>query len=541
MELITAQMLWKDYDLRGLPIGETVLSVEHKERYTIKYIYFNGEATADGCTRVYAHLYIPSSIPSGASVVLMNDVSEPFDTTYVDMLCDYGFTVLVPDYAGKRPLGRYTIYPESLSYGNFFEENGGFKLPTTAQEARYSSWYTYAIIMARGLYYLEGVEGLDKNKIAFMGVRRGALQAYKAAYLAPEACAVVTLFNSSAVDGIDVTSPEAMLYNTCTSPACYAAMLKVPTYIVEGSNNSENSLFATNMLYSGASEFCRFYIAENADNLLMPYQSRSIMAFLNAAAFARGQLPDQPTLEAKNSDRSLYYEIRVDRPEEAATVKLNYSYCNETGAYRSWSRLALQRVSESEYIAKAAVYNAKQETSAFTSVIYKSGLILSGEIITKVPALMGVSSDSVVRSRLIYDVDMGTDCWMIRSKRGFGEITVEETESGICGVTSSVNSLTTLKIGDVNTCGERDGALQLLVYSGREQSITVEVTCRLGEGGYANYLCVKRPSAFGEWTKITLSVEDFRSERGVMRGWDEAVGVTITGEDKLLINSLLWI
>ena len=120
MELITAQALWKDYDLRALPLSETVLSIEHKERYTIEYIYFNGEATVDGCTRIYAQLYTPSSIPSGASVVLMNDVDEPFDTTYVDLLVSCGYTVLVVDYAGKRDEGRHTLYPQSLSYANYF-------------------------------------------------------------------------------------------------------------------------------------------------------------------------------------------------------------------------------------------------------------------------------------------------------------------------------------------------------------------------------------------------------------------------------------
>ena len=51
MELITAQTLWKDYDPRSLPLGETVLFTENLERYTVKHVYFNGEATGDGCTR----------------------------------------------------------------------------------------------------------------------------------------------------------------------------------------------------------------------------------------------------------------------------------------------------------------------------------------------------------------------------------------------------------------------------------------------------------------------------------------------------------
>ena len=539
MELITAQTLWKDYDLRGLPLNETVLSIEHKERYTIKYIYFNGEATADGCTRIYAQLYIPSSIPSGASVVLMNDIDDPFNTDYIDLLINGGYTVLAVDYTGKRDNGRYTLYPQSLAYADFFTEHGGFRLPSSAIEARNSAWYTYAIVMARGLVYLESQEGLDKAKISFFGIRHGALAVYKAAFLAPSACSAIAMFNSSKVDGIDTSSPEAMLYNTCLAPGCYASALTVPTYIVEGSNNSEDSLFSTNGLYKVASPACRFYIAENADNALMPYQQKSVMAFLNLATFSSNEMPLEPILEAKNSGRALYYEMKVDRAEEVENTKLHYFYGDNTGAYRNWSRLSLQRVSESEYIAKAEVYQQKKETSAFASVIYSNGLILSGEIITKTPYLMGVDEVEIVRTRLIYDVDMGTDNWMI-GKRGLGEIAIEETQSGIKGITSSVNSLTTLKIGALHTHGDRDGALQVLLYSACAQTLKIEVACKTANG-YLTYSVDKWIGLEREWTKVTLSAQDLHSETGAMRGWDEAVGITVNGENKFLINSLLWI
>ena len=126
MELITAQTLWKDYDPRSLPLGETVLFTENLERYTVKHVYFNGEATGDGCTRIYARLYTPASIPSGASVVLMNDIETPFDPTYINILTDCGYTVIVPDYAGKRDgKGLFTIYPESLKRANYYTEESG--------------------------------------------------------------------------------------------------------------------------------------------------------------------------------------------------------------------------------------------------------------------------------------------------------------------------------------------------------------------------------------------------------------------------------
>lgn len=539
MEIITAQTLWKDYNPRNIPLGETVLNTEYTETYSVKHVYFNGEATGDGCTRIYARLYSPAAIPSGASVVLMNDIETPFDLTYIELLLGCGYTVLALDYAGKREGGRFTIYPETLKRANFFTADSGFY--TLPSNPRLSCWYVYASVMLRGFVYLENQPDLDGNRICFFGVRRGAIQVYKAAYLMPEAACAVALFNSSVVEGLDLSSDDAMVYNACLASTTYAPLVKVPLYILESSNNHECSLFHTNALYKFASEQCRLYIADHSDNTLGSNHIKSLVSFINGLCFSHNSLPLRPELNARNSDRALYYEVRIFDPSELDSVKLYYSYGSAEGAYRNWSRLNLERVSEDEYIAKADVYLLKDETSAFVTAVYRNGLALSSEIVTKTPYLMGVAAKEIVKSRLVYDTDMGTDDWMITRGNGVsGEITVTEGANGIEGVTSSVNSITTLKIGDVHTCGAQDSLLQLLVYSRSMQTITIDVTCRT-ENGYAVFTAKKRPDTFGEWSKITLSADEFKSTEGPMVGWNNAVSITLDSEDELLINSLLWI
>ncbi|MFR5061402.1 MAG: hypothetical protein ACLTEK_00150 [Christensenellales bacterium] len=538
MELITAQTLWKDYNPRNIPLSETVLSTEYTDKYSVKHVYFNGEATGDGCTRIYARLYSPASIPTGASAVLMNDIETPFDPTYIDMLIDCGYTVLALDYAGKRDEGRFTIYPESLKRANYFTPDSGFyKLPSNP---KLSCWYVYASVMLRGFIYLENQPGLDKNRICFFGVKRGAFQVYKAAYLMPEAACAAALFNSAYVPELDVNSDEAMVYNTCLSNATYAPLIKIPTYIIESSNNHENSLFKINSIYLNSSQSCRFYIAEHSDNSLNADQRKSLISFLNNMCFAHSELPKPPVLEAKNSDKALYYESKFFDAQELAGVNLYYSYGAAEGAYRNWSRLNLQRVSEDEYIVKADVYLLKDEVSAYVTAAYKNGFIISSEIVTKTPMLMGVAAKEIVKSRLVYDTEMGTDDWLITLADASGEIYIAEGGNGISGVTSSVNSITTLKIGDVHTCGERDSLLQLLVYSKRMQSLTVLVTCRT-ESGYVTYTASMSPQNYEEWSKITLSADEFKSPEGPMQGWNNAVSITVNSESELLINSLLWI
>lgn len=541
MELITAQTLWKDYDSRSLPLGETVLSVENLSRYTVKHIYFNGEATGDGCTRIYARLYTPASIPSGAAAVLMNDIETPFDATYINLLTDCGYTVLVPDYAGKRDgKGLFTIYPDSLRRANYYTEDSGFyRLPVNP---KLSCWYVYATVMARCFTYLEKLKEIDKNRIALFGVRRGGHQVYKAAYLLPEAACAVALYNTSYIpNGPDLNSNDAMVYNACLSNTSYTPVVKVPLYIVESSNNRENSLFKTNDIYKVSSDKVRFMIAEHSDNTLSVEQRKSVIAFMNEKCFKHVVLPKAPELDAKNSDRALYYEVKVDKKDEVDGIRLYYSYGSMEGTYRNWSRLNLERVSEDEYITKADVYVLKDETSAFVSVRYSNGVILSSEIVTRVPYMMGVAAKEIVRSRLVYDVDMGVDDWLISSDcGGDGEISIKEGANGIEGVTSSLNSITTLKIGDVHTCGNRDSLLQLLVYSKEIQPLRIKVTSKTADG-YVTYIANKRTESYSEWSKITLSTEEFKSPEGPMSGWNEAVSITIESDGELLINTLLWI
>ena len=155
--------------------------------------------------------------------------------------------------------------------------------------------------------------------------------------------------------------------------------------------------------------------------------------------------------------------------------------------------------------------------------------------------MMGVGEGEIIKRRLVYEPEMGVDSWMItQSNDLFGEVAMAQGKSGIEGVTSSVNTITTLKIGDVHTSGARDSLLQLLVYSKDKQSVVFEVTTK-EEDGYVVYTHERALPSYGEWCKVTLSASEFKSERGPMESWADAIKFTISSERTLLINSLLWI
>ena len=539
MGILTAHQLWDNYDASALPLDQTHLRSEKTDKYTVDSYYFNGEATADGCSRIFAQVYSPIANRSGNAFVLMNDADTPFDTTYVDFLTELGFTVLVPDYVGKRKNGRYTIYPKSMEHCNFYSENNNFS--TFPDTPRQSCLYSYTCIMLRSYYFLTEQEGINKDKIGFFGVREGAFQVYKSAFVQNNAFCAIALFNSCYVPTINSKSDKETGYKACLANSAYASQLTVPTYVIDTSNNVEDSLLALSSLYSLSSDSVSFFIAEHTDNTLTPTHFLSLKEFILAKEKNSFIPTEYPLISAKNSDRHLYYEITVPNCELAEKVTAFYCYGEGKGQYRNWIKLPLERISENEYIAKADVFLLKDNTSAFVNVRYKGGFTLSSDVITRIPFMMGVTSKQIIKSRLIYEAEMGTDAWMVsRSKFTSALISIEEGSKGINGVTSSVNSLSSLNIGDVHTCGERDSILQLLIYSENTQNVDIEITCSANDK-YYTYKTRKFVSSFGEWSKVTVSANELKSEIGTMSGWDNAICITVNSEEKLLINSLLWI
>ena len=536
MQLLTAHELWEDYDPNALPFNESELKTDKFDFYSVKHLYFNGEASTEVVARVYARLYEPD-FKNGMAFVLMNSIENQFDETFVYYLMNMGFSVLVTDYSGKKDEGKYTIYPESQSYSNYHSVKSNFH-NLNFSDPKKTCWYSYACIMIRGYCYLEK---LGFEKIGFFGVKEGAFQVYKAGFVLDRALCCIALFNSAKVEGIDYESEEATLFKTCLSSQTYVAQINVPTYIIESSNNRNESLLMMSETYGASNDSVGMYIAEHSDNTLSKNQMNALKSFIQDCVNGIKVSNETPIINPINSGKELYFEIKVPRSDDVKSVDAYYCYGKNKGKYRNWIKLKLERISETEFIAKVKTYLLKEQVYAFVTVNYNSGYCLSSEVITKIPYLLGVAKKDIIKTRLIYSADMGAEVWLVsKSNSVNAEITMEKDERGIKGVTSSTNSITTMKIGDEFTVGESDSELQISLYSFEPQEIEIEVVCREDEN-YASYSCRKWINSFGEWIKLTVSPEEIKSGNGTMNAWDNAVSITFNSDSKVLINSLLWI
>lgn len=535
MELVTAHQLWRDYDPYALPLDETIIASEEKEGYGTEDVYFNGVATTDGRSRIFARRYIPSS-PAVAGVVLS---SEADSEVYAKILVARGYEVLDVDFAGRREGRITTIYPRSMEYANLYSPASNFaRLPDRPEK---SAHYAYACDLLRGFVYLESKK---IEKIGFFGVRKGAFAVYKAAFVMPKAKFAIALYNSTYIPSLDLSGSDETVWGASLDNGGYASHLTVPTYAVIGSNDPDDALGAVSRLHEASSDSVYMHIDAHRSLSLDADARESVFSFMDFCVREYNYIPATPLLTAKASERKLYYEVKVDHPEWVREVNLYYSYGEEKGEYRNWIRLPLERVSESEYLVRAEVYRAGDPILGFVNVSYADGRVFSSDLAERIPRAMGVDASEITKTRLIYDVDAGADGWIAGDdKTGGGlqpELLIEKCASGIEGVRSNTNVISTLSIGDVHTRGERDGALQALIYSPEYQTLDIEVTCH-DETGYKSYFTSFAVSSFGEWSKLTLSAGMLRSEEGFMTGWDKAVRLKITSESPLYVNTLLWI
>ena len=121
--VISPQMLWAEHDRTLLPLDVSEIASVTAENGVEKHLYFNGEATPAGCTRIYARLFVPTE-KTNKLVIIMLDPDSDISKTDISEYTGEGKALLIVDYAGNvADRMRFTIYPPPLSFANYSAEN----------------------------------------------------------------------------------------------------------------------------------------------------------------------------------------------------------------------------------------------------------------------------------------------------------------------------------------------------------------------------------------------------------------------------------
>ena len=515
MELLSPSGLWKDFDRSSIPLDPSVISVRTESGVTTERLYFTGMTAADGAARVYARLVYPASGFDYVAVTA-GDIGQPVDSLKTIGIERRRVAVLFVDYAGRNDGERYTLYPDSLAFAE--PAVTADTLSALPDNPRETCWYVWAVVYLRAVAYAE--QRFPEAKLLCVGIGCGGAQAVKAAALVPAAGAVLI--------GADRADSEDLAFKASLSGESYVPRIHAPLLLLCGSNETGAAAERASENYNAARD-ARLYIRPRSFGNISTAETDALERFLDEAVVGGRPLPENPAIEARASESHLYCDIAAPGADKVTL----YSAQSALQAFlRNWHKTATETAGDSR-LARVSVYNAEEPVYLIAVARY-GALHLSSPMLTVRPAALGIAPDTVQRSRLVYDSEMGPDDWVTGSaglpaRMGYGAL-------GIAGVTGA-GDVTTYKLGDYAFGAGAGDVLQILLYSETRQNVTFRAVDRDG----VTYVCEKQVNPFSGWMKFTFSAGEFKNRDGALSGWTEAAGFGVSSEQPVVVNSLLWV
>lgn len=514
MELMTPQILWKDFDTQA-SFDESLLRFVSDGDRKIKEFYFSGLRTSDGVIRIFArYLHNGDDLPT-----LVYFGEEKDNSLFIPEVKLHNF--LVVDYTGvKKGKSRGTIYPYSL-----IDAESDSEAPELSPKE--SRWYAWASVAMSAVLY---AKTCGNGKVGVIGMEEGGSLVWKLS-VCVGADVGVTLFST----GYE-PNREDIYYRACLDNRSYAPLLRFPVLEIVSSNENDGSLDFMSEIYSAIKrKDSRFCINERSKHSLGEAGKRNVELWIGKYLRGEGEVPEAPTVRPYESGGKLYYEVKY----EGIPDKIDFyvSMGNSHGAMRNWSSVKLMRLEES-YLASVKPFDVNASISAFVTVKEK-GYKISSAVATRIPAKMGIVSEEAKPSRLIYDSDMGIDDWAMEDNV---QPQMQDGPYGISGVVAE-NKLYTFKLADSRFRGPEEGLLQIMFCTKVKQRIKLSVV-DANLRAYSLYIDADYRQG---WITKSLSKEDFKTDdvdfEGVsLPSWRDAVTFEIAPPNGIvLISSLLWV
>lgn len=531
--VLSPKKLWESYDRKLLPMEVYEIARKTAENGEERHVYFNGEATSLGCTRIYARLLTPKE-RTDKLVLVVPEPKQDVCSVDVSFLTDNGWAVLIVDYAGNVfDHERFTVYPTSLSFGNYNEEELYTANDETPQK---SCWYLWATVVLRAVTFAES-EGY--SRVAMLGMGLGGASVLKAAAVDDYPVCAASLFSPGFFP--DAHDSDELLTNVSMDVSGYAPLLRIPFFQLCCSNDSDSSLDEISEFLEQSEQSSQqsvLYIAPRVNKSITKEMEAEIVSFFTTYFTSDVRPPLRevaPPLDFSVSGATKKMYLSLKCPELLQNVSFYISHGITNPAYRNWRDLPVEKAGENEYIGCTEIYSNDRPIYVFAAATTKKGFTYCTPVLKKMPSALNLIPTTIAKRRLIYESDMGLDDFFTADEQY--PISLKEGPFGIGGICAR-RGLCTYKIGDKMYSGAPDSVLQLLLFSSAEQEITFSVT---DEDQFFTYTCTKTVSPATDWTNIMLSPSDFKSSDGFFVGWHRAIFLRIDAKEEFIISSLLWV
>ena len=446
--------LWKNYDRKVMPLDVTVIKESEEEGYCEKLVYYNGEVSPHGCTRIFARLLTPNE-KTDTVVLVMAEQHQALRTVDCTHFLQSGYAVLIVDYAGNAfDHDRFTIYPRALSFANYDEK----ALFAPTETPFKSCWYVWATVAMRSVTYLEDC---GFTKIGLFGIGYGGAQMIKCAAVCQGVLGAVTLYSPGFLPP-EEDDPALLAVRVGVHTAAYAPCLQAPVLMLCCSNDTDGALDDISEFCAQSSGYAIYYAEPRMSRGKTIHIETNIELFFKKMfeGTLQPKLYKNVGIKAAGSENKVYYSLLqgTDNPiaDEGHTEKLQFSnamlYVSQgvkNPTYRNWRAIPLEKAGENDYFAYTEVYSSEKILYSYVC-LERDGFIFSTPILKKIPSTLNVKAKATDKKRLVYDSEMQIDDFFTSDQTMYPEI--KTGPFGIEGI--AANTLNTYKIGNEVYSGE---------------------------------------------------------------------------------------
>ena len=567
--IVSAVSLWKKYNLKA-PLRESAWGEEIKDGRYYAHVTYSGHTVQDGSVRVYARFGKPAGDGVHPAIILLPDAGETYDEALMNYFVDKGYAVLMPDYTGKMKSDANgvmrTIYPASLSYGNYEQAQGLHDL--AGIDADKTTWFEWTYVALTSVKYLK--HRTDVNAIGIVGIKKGGAIAWQTMLSPDVKCGVpinaagwqsfldISKFGPQTQGAYNLTNDQHR-YIAAVEAQAYAPYVKCPVLMLCALRDSgfDCDRAYDTYLRIGNKEGNALVYSSDSGACIGPNALVDMDLFLEKNLKGREiYLPDALNISLKEAGEEL--EINVEGDPEGILEEAGIFYAeaelSTRSTYREWRciyKTPGRMVKNGRFS-----HTVKPFAGATAVFVYAYAKFINGfRVMSRVASKKreNANRNAVKGRRLFSGKEM--DCFSVAEYKDYsiGGIFLESDAvpkmsvgyGNIAGA-YSVGGIRTYKISSPHYVPDENALLEFDAYTKETQVLRIAVeTAELNTEDEC-YVCDVEVKGGGKWKRIILRAADFKGEKGGRSLPNFCIGSALVfncaGEEKeFAVTNILWL
>ena len=545
-KILTSTALWQDFDATAEPLDSNLLTSVEKDGLVFRSLYFTGRSVADGKTRVFAKLCNKAGKNSKKALLLIDDYTKRIDDEELAFWAKNDFLVMAIDFAGRRPKGPATLYPESLSCCNSESAMGYFEVGETVRETKI---YEYALNCMRAVTYLLQAE--RAKSISVVTVKKGARVGVVVLGTDARVTNGTVVFNSfyrdypayqgkagkngkwdgSALQKRLDYEDTRQKWLSGIAPQSYAIQAKMPVYLIVSANSPYDDATNANKMFLRLNKNSKFLLLPMVMDCLPDEYVDGIVRW------CKGNYADEDiALQQFPTERGDNF-VKVTTSVAPSKVSVWYSR-NVNGCARNWVKAPIKKTEEC-YVAQLDVYQQQCDLIAFALV---KGTVSVSSTLCEVK----VKNPSSVKipTRILYvGKSDGHLIPFTKSDRWHSTLNQVEYCKGYLNIVGAKGKgLATFAINDPGVRRNEIFTVSFDISSNVKQKLNVYAMSNIGK---SNTMFVQSVQLVGDgkWQRVTVDGVNFHMvKEGYQMSEDENVEMlAFEAESEFMINNIFLV